>query len=330
MNKKKRIRHTGVTTDAILWHPADRLWSRVSLVVRVSVLMFLIAGISACRAGESTALPPSDVAQSSQAPPQGAQDESPVDVEQSTPTEDPSDPDVIQQGWENSPHADAFVLDESGNNMTCARCHAPVNWLPSIDDVPESCFACKFELKAPPPRVPEEDWVDIPCKVCHEEDKGNIQPEYTWLEIAQIGEYAEVATPTELCQKCHTAIDDLPDHEVAQLGGAHTGYECTDCHNAHDVTASCGAVDCHAEVIEPATPIAGHDQDHQAVSCVACHDADHMEVGPSEEEGIWTTFVVSSEGETMASASHNIVLTANCDRCHFADNSWGLSDISEP
>jgi len=161
-----------------------------------------------------------------------------------------------------------------------------------------------------------------------------VQPEITYLEVAAIEEYTEVATTTELCQKCHAPVD-LPNHEVAELGGAHVDYACTDCHDAHGAAAvSCGSTDCHDDVIEPTIPIAGHDQDHQSVSCVACHDAAGMEVGIVEELGVWTTIVSGSaefEQGAMALTSHNIVKVASCDRCHFEGNQWNLSgSVSAP
>ncbi|MBC8496275.1 MAG: hypothetical protein ISS57_02695 [Anaerolineales bacterium] len=319
--------------------------------VLILVLLLVALGMTACQSADEAA-PAADEPQQSQPAQQPSDDsgdelvegsdESPSVVEDAEPEPesasepDPVDPAAIEAAWVSSPHADAFVLDVAGNNNTCAQCHAPVNWLPSMDDLPESCFACKFELEDPPPLIPESEWVSIPCNVCHKVDKkDNILPEYAWLEIAPLGEYAEVATTTELCQKCHREID-LPEHELVQLGAAHADYVCTDCHNAHDTMASCGAVDCHADadVIEPATPLAGHDEDHQLVSCVACHDADGLEVGLSEDLGLWTTFAQGSSGEgaaPIAYASHNIVLEAPCERCHFADNPWGLSDsISAP
>ena len=249
-----------------------------------------------------------------------------------------SDPEAvsgdIQAAWESSAHANTYVLNDFGGNMKCARCHAPVNWIPSIDDVPQACLACKFELKEPPPLVPEGEWEHIPCRYCHEEDRrGNISPEIAWLEIAQIGEYSDVATPTELCLKCHNEID-LPGHALAELGGAHADYECTECHDAHDTVASCTAAGCHDDVIDPVSPIPGHDDDHQMVSCVACHDAGGLEVGPVEESGLWMTFftVLSPEGEAsvVPFTSHNTVLEAPCERCHYAGNPWGLSDSVSP
>jgi hypothetical protein len=259
------------------------------------------------------------------------------------PAKDPSNLDILEVAWQSSPHADAFVLDNEGNNNTCARCHAPVNWLPSMDDLPESCYACKFELEDPPPYISEDAWLDIPCMVCHEKDKkDNLQPEIAWLEIAQLEEYSSVSSPTELCLKCHNPIN-VPNHGAVQVGIAHSNYECTECHDAHDTVASCGEAGCHEEVIEPAVLIPGHDTDHQEVSCVACHDGADLEVGPSEDTGVWVTYVpwtyiiVISESETkeetgtVAFASHNLVIDASCKRCHFSGNPWGLSeDVSEP
>jgi len=322
------------------YHQQDRLdyYSHgegiLSIIARCVIMFALFAGIVAC-GSTGTSAPTGDSTQPVQ-PDQQAQVDTGSEPAQGevepTPTQGKPDPAMIQAAWQSSPHADSFVLDANGMNSTCARCHAPVNWLPSIDDMPESCFACKFEIEQPPPLIPETDWVHIPCKVCHIEDnKGNIQPEIAWLEIAQIGEYAEVGTTTELCQKCHSAID-LPEHEVVQLGGAHAAYACTDCHDAHGTVANCGAAGCHEEVIEPATPIPGHDADHQAVSCVACHDAGGMQVGPNEEMGLWTTFVLpEAEGAATALTSHNTVLEAPCERCHFSENPWGLSgNVSIP
>jgi len=246
-----------------------------------------------------------------------------------------SDLEAIHQNWEASAHADTFILDEDGNNTSCARCHSPADWFPTLEEIPESCFVCKFEVSDPPPFIAETDWKNVRCNICHKLDKNKtVKPGsgYTYLENPFLGEYGEVNSTTELCQKCHFPIE-LPEHEVAQLGGAHADYECTKCHDAHDTATSCGAVGCHEDVLEPSEPIAGHDEAHQSVSCEACHDADGMEVGP-DDEGNWTTFISVMRGEETslyALTSHNIVLEASCERCHYSDNPWGLtSEITQP
>lgn len=306
---------------------------QIQLVIWGLVLLFA-CGLAACQT--KVEVPPTLVdtpadvnapaTQQSEQPSQGETQGVPA-TPTSAPTDSVPDPAAIEAAWQSSPHANSFVLDEQGQNNTCARCHAPVNWLPSMDDLPESCYACKFELEPPPPLILESEWTDIPCNVCHKVDKkDNIQPEYAWLEIAPLGEYAAVASPTELCLKCHAPVD-IPGHGSVVVGGAHPDYECTRCHSAHSTITSCAAAGCHSDIIEPVTPIAGHDADHQAVTCVACHDGSGMEVGPDEETGLWVTFFTGAEAsDRFAFTSHNVVLEASCDRCHFVNNPWSLSD----
>lgn len=240
-----------------------------------------------------------------------------------------SDLAAIETAWRSSPHADTFILDDQGQNNSCARCHSPVNWSPSMGELPESCFACKFELEEPAPLVPENVWANISCNVCHEVDKkGNVQAEYAWLEIAPLEEYADVASPTELCLKCHGPVD-IPDHGSVTVSGVHQGYECTICHSAHSTVASCDAAGCH-----DSASIAAHDAYHQDVKCTTCHDGDGMELAPAEETGLWNTFLTAagSAGENrFPYTSHNMVREVDCSRCHFTSNPWGLlEDVVQP
>jgi len=297
-------------------------------ILLVITIVLLVGVFSACQSdGES---PTNDVTPPSQDEQAPSSEETVDDNKDSSSSSSEPEPVDIPAAWEASPHANTFVITDDGHNMTCARCHAPINWIPSIDDIPDSCLSCKFEIDDPPPKVSEEDWEHIPCKYCHEVDKkGNVDPEVTWLEIPQIGSYSSVDSNTELCLKCHNEAE-LPDHGVANLGGAHADYECTDCHDAHSTQASCTGSGCHEDVMDAAKQIPGHDADHEIVACVACHDADGMEVGLDEESGLWTTFavVLSPDGSeyTVPFTSHNIVLDAPCERCHYSGNPWGLSE----
>lgn len=319
----------------------------IAASIRLSALVLLIATVVACQSEATQPEVPTKPEQIQEGPAetvsQAPATESPADKPDPTsesPSDDPSpeptapppdepvDPDTIQVSWQNGPHADTYVVNSDGENSKCARCHSPINWIPTMDDMPESCFACKFEIDPPPPLVSEAEWEHIQCKVCHPVDrKGNVEAEFAWLEIPVIEEYAEMESPTELCQKCHTE-SDAPEHEVVQLGGAHSDFVCTDCHNAHDTITSCGAAGCHDEVLPPNDTIPGHDEEHLVTSCVACHDASGLEVGPSEESGIWITFIsTSTDGDikSIPFTSHNTVLEASCERCHFPNNPWELS-----
>ncbi len=233
-----------------------------------------------------------------------------------------SDPDMSEALWSESPHASTFVVDENGQNSTCARCHAPVNWVPGMDDMPASCSTCKFEVDPPPPYIEETDWTAVECKVCHElNKKGEVEDGYAWLEIAAIEEYAEVSSPEELCAKCHTN-EALAGHLAVSVAGDHLGYACTACHDAHSAAASCGETGCHP-AIDAGEPILGHDEDHVQVDCVACHDASSLTVGIDPETALWSTYL--DGGLEQAFYSHDTQLGVDCQRCHFEGNPWGIA-----
>ena len=246
------------------------------------------------------------------------------------PAEDtPESAEAIQTKWQASTHATTYVLDSDGKNSTCAQCHAPVQWVPSMDEMPESCYACKFEIDPPPPIIAEADWTHVECKICHMTNKKDVLPEIGWLEIAQIEQYAAVGSATELCLKCHHTVE-VAGHVGQVSEGAHVEMGCTDCHDAHSQQASCSEAGCH-ETMDAGAVIAGHDADHSMVTCSACHDASGLEVGP-DAEGNWVTFhpQPADAAEKVAFTSHNTVLEAPCERCHFAENPWGLELVEQP
>lgn len=286
------------------------------------LLILILVFSSLLAACDSTADTPTRATQPGQTSPGATSDSS--DPGGTPPTEaPPDDPNVIQTKWEGSSHANTFVVGDDGVNSTCTRCHAPFNFIPTMDDMPESCATCKFEVDPPPPFTSQADWIDVECKVCHKFKRNKIEPGFAWLEIAPIEEYAEVASATELCDKCHLA-EEIDGHFSVVVMGDHPGYLCTDCHDAHDITATCSTSGCHEGTLE--ADVAGHDENHAVVSCVACHDNGGMEIGILEDSGTWFTFQVDVEGSLIPAASHNIVLAASCERCHFEENPWGLSE----
>jgi hypothetical protein len=231
--------------------------------------------------------------------------------------------ETLLQNWRTGPHADTFVVTADGTNSTCARCHAPVNWIPTMDDIPESCLTCKFTIDPPPPYIPEAEWQHVECIVCHRVDKEEVEAAYAWLAIAPIEEYEEVTSATELCLKCH-AGDGVPEHFSVYPAGAHEGMECPECHDSHDGSAGCADAACHPETSN--TTVDGHDEAHSLVACEACHDASEMPLNPREEDGIWSTWLTSADSTVRPFSSHDIVLEAPCDRCHYADNPWDLTE----
>lgn len=248
---------------------------------------------------------------------------------------------VAQQEWESSVHASSFVVDNEGNNNPCARCHAPMNWLPDPDDIPESCQACKFELPIPPSFIQESEWQHVSCKMCHQVDKkGVVQAEVEWLEIPILEEYVSLESHSELCLKCHNT-ENVAEHGLVIVGSGHADMQCTECHSPHSTSATCMTDDCHSDVLTDADLILGHDEDHKDVSCAACHDYAGWDVGPDPETGIWTTFspwshevkIVEADSimqsGTIPFSSHDLGLEVNCERCHFSGNEWELTENVE-
>lgn len=288
---------------------------RRTLFLSLIATVFLAAGLTACQPGGDTS--PEELA-SQQVP---SNEGSPTGAPQSTGSPTEIAPASIQSLWEASPHGHTYVLDDLGMNSTCARCHAPLNYIPSMEDMPASCATCKFEVDPPPPTIAEADWENIPCNVCHRVKRGEVDPKYAWLSIPPIDEYEDLASTTELCIKCHT-VADVAGHTGIDVAGAHLGYTCTQCHDAHSTTSSCATEICHTDVLNLSTPIPGHDENHKAVTCGACHDASGLEIS-LDEQGIWTTLQAES---STPFTSHDIALEALCERCHFSNNPWNLSE----
>jgi hypothetical protein len=240
------------------------------------------------------------------------------------------DVDAIPSAWESSAHAHTYVVNKAGENSACTKCHSPTNFIPTVDEVPESCFICKFELSEPPPLTAQDIWDGIQCKICHEPGKKGVIPaEISWLEVPILEEYAEVDSSSELCLKCHVQVD-LPGHKPqVDLANAHADMVCTDCHNAHDLQASCSASGCHDDVLASGNSIAGHDTDHQNVSCIACHQAGGIPNGMDDSSGQWLPLIqikaVDGSNQLIPYASHNIVTDSACETCHFSGNPWKLS-----
>jgi hypothetical protein len=53
-----------------------------------------------------------------------------------------------------------------------------------------------------------------------------------------------------------------------------------------------------------------------------------LDVGPAEGENVWITFRTTEllgRANTEAYQSHALQRSVMCERCHFADNPWGLT-----
>lgn len=244
------------------------------------------------------------------------------------PSSTPQPPEFIQAKWESGPHANTYVTDEGGLNGACARCHAPLNWIPASDEIPPSWTASEVEVGLPVDSLAEGEWSAIACKVCHREEVDQISGDIAWLEVAPLGEYSQVNSPTELCEKCHLA-GDVDGHVSVVVEGSHVDFACTDCHDSHDASASCSGSGCHEPFTAECKTIDGHTQPHADSTCGACHDAGGLLIARDEERGMWQTFVpvAGSSGEEIRPfVSHNLSLEVPCERCHEPGNHpWGDS-----
>lgn len=222
-------------------------------------------------------------------------------------------PDNPLDRWVAGPHSNTYVVSAEGTNDKCNQCHDPINYIPSMDDMPASCTVCKFKVDPPPPLVEAANAHQVDCKVCHRVDSsGTVLAAVSWLEVAAIEQYADVSSVNQLCQYCHTGAE-AEGHADIHLMGAHADMACNDCHDPHSMQASCTSSGCHDSLEE----IPGHDTDHANVHCVACHDTTGMEVGPDEARGgLWVTFASSEGGESFPHLSHALGRESDCGRCH--------------
>ncbi len=302
----------------------------------------------------------------------------------------PAEQAAAYSAWSGSPHADTYDI-EKGPNTFCARCHAPLNWdYQAKADPPPNCVSCKFPHEAEPriaisnPLVPEEDWQDIGCEVCHRMNGNIASPEMAWLDNAT-GYYETMTDSKVLCEKCHVTAGAI-QRGITLGEHAHKGYTCVQCHDPHSAMASCVNSGCHADVLAASllpsvehanltensqcegchpmgmqlhdmeTQRSGnidclnchvernnvpldqtsppyHSKRHAAVDCVACHDASGLEIKQLENSATLTTFrsIKSPAGaSSTAFVSHDIQTEVDCQRCHFAGNSFNLPEVENP
>ena len=321
-----------------------------SCTLAITVIFFALLTIAACQSHES--LGNEELSPSASRPPTAV-----VVADQSK----------LWDKWQQSPHAHTYDLHKGPNTYCsqchAPRNWDPE----AVIDPPPNCVSCKFEFEGEPriakgnPLVPREQWVDIRCDICHQMNEGLANPEPVWWDQA-MGQYMPVAYASALCEQCHTDTETIRHRR--ELGNeAHADFQCIDCHDAHSIATNCSDSRCHATmsldnhvdgpIVTPddgqhpadragfcgesdchpkATAVAQaaismHSPVHAAVSCVACHDASGLEVGPVENEELWMTWRTTEllgRTSTKPYQSHAIGLEVDCQRCHFEGNPWNL------
>lgn len=192
----------------------------------------------------------------------------------------------------------------------------------------------------------------VSCSACHQLENGLPTKNISWWN-EETGQYQSVGDGNVLCQNCHAGYQPVV--------GAHTQLTCLDCHDQHSTKASCFT--CHKQIEKaildaPATPADGHPNGvsafcegsgchatatqvaqmpfslhgsaHAMVTCVACHDADGLKVGPLQDGSGWVLWrEIETNGEKIAMPyqSHDLQFEVDCARCHFEQNPWDLSPV---
>jgi hypothetical protein len=198
------------------------------------------------------------------------------------------------------------------------------------------------------------------CEDCHG-SSATIGKQLNWLDPAD-GHTDVVATPTELCLKCHSEQGSGIDTQ-SQIATAHTNQGCTGCHNAHTTQASCTDSGCHndiqtifyAQIVRPEPhPTSGdpsaymcggsachalaeqitsapihHQPIHNHVPCFVCHDGSGMTVLKKQDQSWITVPSLTSPAGTDGTpvVSHIISREVNCSKCHYNGNPWGLTEV---
>ncbi len=247
----------------------------------------------------------------------------------SPPAETPPPPtaDAMQiaaayAAWERSGHASTFD-NGLGADTTCARCKSPLNWDPEhpAAELALDCASCKRMPGEPRPvlaggePVPEDEWHNINCDVCHE-PVGNSYYVTASFWNQQLGQYEPVETSEELCAHCHASEHGFMVIEEMAADSVHPGMSCTDCHDPHYSDVTCE--DCHDTTTGPA---AAEHAIHTMVDCTACHDQGGL--------GLWWDYDPLSQyyGKVMPQrfahtlrswVSHDLRTEVDCRRCHHA------------
>lgn len=229
--------------------------------------------------------------------------------------------ETAQAEWAQSSHADTY--DEGlGANTTCARCKSPLNWDPSQEVAAQyalDCSACKRVPGEERPqlaegvRVPQSEWRNIPCEICHiPVDESYYTGIAFWNQA--LGQYEEVENTSELCAKCHEGQHGFEVIEEQEASLVHVGMECSECHGAHGQPSACS--DCHDD--EELSAEAEHLR-HPSVNCTACHDAGGLSIWleTNPESSHHGEYITRRFAHTLTSwPSHNLSTEVYCQRCH--------------
>jgi predicted CXXCH cytochrome family protein len=179
------------------------------------------------------------------------------------------------------------------------------------------------------------------CEKCHQ-DNPTLRHHRDLGDAAHNGyectECHDAHSAKASCLSCHVARFTSRPRFIPEHQDVNSNDQCRECHadawSTHDMELQQSGDDnclgCHERLmgLETIPPIMyGHSEAHQAVNCVACHDASGLTVGPLEGMQLWMAFRTTEllgRETTTPYQSHNLQGSVDCSRCHFQGNSWGL------
>jgi hypothetical protein len=230
----------------------------------------------------------------------------------------------VEEQWRTSQHAQSYVDDEGNSNSSCARCHAPFEWQPLSNELPDSWQQAGLSGVEEGFTIAQSEWSAVGCEVCHPKAAEEIYDEIAWLAIPPLMQYEENSDASLLCVQCHLE-QAQHDHQDLILSGVHQELTCTDCHDPHSGVASCSS-GCHQPFAQECESIETHDKPHSQATCSACHDALGLAIGWNEDLEKWDTFVGGDPRQVEDAqpfTSHALALEVDCDRCHApGDHPW--------
>lgn len=202
---------------------------------------------------------------------------------------------------------------------------------------------------------------EFSCDKCHKRKGEIVEKQLVWTDESS-GQVEDIASPNILCTNCHADQEKINEIQTTTQQ-AHSEFECTDCHNAHSVQASCTESPCHTDIQniisaqvekpsfhtglgDPESYMCGgsachdlakqvansplyHQPIHRGVPCFVCHDISGMMVIRGDDQS-WMTVLNQGQNdgsEPLPQVSHTIGLEVQCNKCHYADNAWYLDEI---
>lgn len=215
-----------------------------------------------------------------------------------------------------------LVPEEEWAGIDCAICHqteggfveASISWFDrltnerqEVDNSSQICEKCHRDKE--PSLHHKRDLgsgahANFTCTSCHD-------PHSTAANCSSKGCHHAPVSDNGECVNCHP--DALASHTMEQMHSG--GHDC---------------LGCHADVINASmsdSTTAAHTIHMTKIACVACHDASGLQVGPLEQAGVWMTWrtVETPLGSsTEPYQSHTLQRSVDCQKCHYAENPWGL------